>query len=600
MTITIVDDPTVESSEDIVVDLMSATNNANIGGNSTQTITIIDNDFGAGVGDCSDLFFSEYVEGSSNNKALEIFNPTCLAIDMSNYMVQRFTNGSPTASGTYTFPAGTMLNSYDVYVIGNGSATDANIIAQADTTNAATFFNGDDAVALINTTTGDTLDIIGEIGVDPGTNWAVGSGATSEHTLVRNPNINGGTTDWVTSVGQWTVFPQDMTDSLGAHSMTPCSGIPLNAAFSIDTGLICFGQSVNFTNETTGGVCPYNYIWDFGDGNTSTATNPVNVYPVCGVYTVSLIVVDGLGNADTATMSVTITCQADATITSGGTFCTLGVPTNLTAVDGGGVWTGTGIIDSLNGTFDASAAGAGTHMIIYTISGSCGDADTTTIVVNQSANASITTGTTNYCEDDAAVTLTAVDTGGTWMGNGITDANAGTFDPSVAGIGTHTISYAISGTCGDSSSVSITVDSTDLADISYPLSMGGDTVYCQFDVSVVPTINGDAGTFSSSPAGLDLNTSTGEFDGSNSTTGTYTILFVTSGPCPDTAEYELSIDICSSVEDHLAELIDVYPVPTNDYITVSGQLQGFEMITITDVMGRRVRHNPSDGISTND
>ncbi|HIF15277.1 MAG TPA: lamin tail domain-containing protein [Bacteroidetes bacterium] len=39
---------------------------------------------------CTDLFFSEYVEGTHNNKALEIFNPTNDSIDLSNYRIIRY------------------------------------------------------------------------------------------------------------------------------------------------------------------------------------------------------------------------------------------------------------------------------------------------------------------------------------------------------------------------------------------------------------------------------------------------------------------------------------------------------------------------------
>ncbi len=173
---------------------------------------------------CTDLFFSEYIEGSSNNKALEIFNPTNAAIDMSNYEVHRFTNGATSASGTYDWPSGTMVAAGDVYVIGNSSAIAA-ITNESDTLNGATFFNGDDAIALINISSGDTLDIIGEIGVDPGTNWTVGSGATSEFTLVREAFVQEGETNWAVSTLTWQVFPQNMTDSLGAHSFTSCAAV---------------------------------------------------------------------------------------------------------------------------------------------------------------------------------------------------------------------------------------------------------------------------------------------------------------------------------------------------------------------------------------
>ena len=50
--------------------------------------------------DCSQLFFSEYVEGWSNNKALEIYNPTGEQIDLSSYSISRYANGGTTPSTT--------------------------------------------------------------------------------------------------------------------------------------------------------------------------------------------------------------------------------------------------------------------------------------------------------------------------------------------------------------------------------------------------------------------------------------------------------------------------------------------------------------------
>ena len=47
---------------------------------------------------CTQLFISEYVEGWSNNKAIEIYNPTSLPIDLSQYFVSRYSNGSSTAT----------------------------------------------------------------------------------------------------------------------------------------------------------------------------------------------------------------------------------------------------------------------------------------------------------------------------------------------------------------------------------------------------------------------------------------------------------------------------------------------------------------------
>ncbi len=66
---------------------------------------------------CSDLFISEYLEGSNNNKALEIYNPTQQAINLSGYAIGRFSNGSTNPSSDPVVLPDVMLQPYDVYVI---------------------------------------------------------------------------------------------------------------------------------------------------------------------------------------------------------------------------------------------------------------------------------------------------------------------------------------------------------------------------------------------------------------------------------------------------------------------------------------------------
>jgi hypothetical protein len=187
------------------------------------------------IGPCDELYFSEYIEGSSSNKAFELYNPTSATIDLSDYVIYRNNNGSLTPSDSL-FPVG-MLVAGDVFVVGNSSANAA-ILAESDTTHTMTFYNGDDAMYLVKIGTGDTLDLIGEIGVDPGSGWVVGTGATNNNTLVRMPNVQLGTTDWIIGQTQWDVLPIDMTDSLGAHYQIPC-GTPCTPTASSITETAC-------------------------------------------------------------------------------------------------------------------------------------------------------------------------------------------------------------------------------------------------------------------------------------------------------------------------------------------------------------------------
>jgi hypothetical protein len=67
---------------------------------------------------CDDLFFSEYVEGYSNNKALEIYNPTDAAINLSGYSIARFSNGNTNAGTDKIIPLpNQMLAAGDVFVV---------------------------------------------------------------------------------------------------------------------------------------------------------------------------------------------------------------------------------------------------------------------------------------------------------------------------------------------------------------------------------------------------------------------------------------------------------------------------------------------------
>jgi len=174
----------------------------------------------------TELFFSEYIEGSSNNKALEIYNGTGAAINLAagGYNIQMFFNGSASAGLTINL-TGTVAQG-DVYVVAQSSANPT-ILAQADQTNSAGWFNGDDAVVLRKGTT--ILDSFGQIGIDPGTQW---TGGGENDTLRRKSTVCGGdtnATDAFDASVEWEIFAQDTFDGLGAHTAN-CDGTPADNA----------------------------------------------------------------------------------------------------------------------------------------------------------------------------------------------------------------------------------------------------------------------------------------------------------------------------------------------------------------------------------
>lgn len=171
-----------------------------------------------------DLIFSEYIEGSSYNKALEIYNGTDEDIDLSSYVLELYANGSMTPS---TISLGTaIVSAGDVFVVANPSAI-ASILGQADLTTSALSFNGDDALVLRHD--GFVIDRIGQVGVDPGSAWSCAGGTTVNMTLRRQVSTCEGDLDPYAAFDpcmEWEFYPNDSTDDLGQHS-DDCRSVPV-------------------------------------------------------------------------------------------------------------------------------------------------------------------------------------------------------------------------------------------------------------------------------------------------------------------------------------------------------------------------------------
>ena len=169
----------------------------------------------------SGLYISEYIEGSSNNKAIEIFNGTGAPLNISNYQIRMFFNGNPVSTLNITL-AGTVAPG-DVYVIAQSSAS-AVILAQADQVQGSGWFNGDDAVALYHVPSASFVDVIGQIGFDPGSQWGTGLASTADNTLRRKSTISNGDpngADVFDPSIEWDGFATDTFDNLGFHGAIP-------------------------------------------------------------------------------------------------------------------------------------------------------------------------------------------------------------------------------------------------------------------------------------------------------------------------------------------------------------------------------------------
>jgi len=222
-----------------------------------------------------DLFISEYLEGSSNNKAIELYNPSSVSVNLSTagYVLEIYSNGSATASSTITL-TGT-VSAGATFVIKHSLASDS-ITAQM--TSGSLGFNGDDAVVLKKGTS--IVDVFGQIGFDPGSGWGSGTSSTLDNTLRRKAGILTGDTngtDTFVPSAEWDGFGNDVFSGFGAHTVNAGAGsltlsispstFAENAGANAATGTLTLSQSqatdlvVSLTSsDTTEATVPISVI----------------------------------------------------------------------------------------------------------------------------------------------------------------------------------------------------------------------------------------------------------------------------------------------------------------------------------------------------
>ena len=171
------------------------------------------------------LLISEYLEGSSNNKAVELSNLGATPVDLSQYRLALYANGKPlTDTPTNSLALQGTLAPGASLVLANPSAN-AEILAKANQTSGNLVFNGDDALVLYRGS--EIIDSFGQVGVDPGTAWVSGSVSTLDMTLRRKATVTTGRTDATGPFDpalEYVAAAKDDASGLGCSGDGPCDG----------------------------------------------------------------------------------------------------------------------------------------------------------------------------------------------------------------------------------------------------------------------------------------------------------------------------------------------------------------------------------------
>lgn len=151
----------------------------------------------------AEIIISQYVEGSSFNKAIEIANTSNASVSLDNFILAKSSNGGGNWD-TQLPLTGRVIAANDVLVISHASANSAIQAVSDENDGSVINFNGDDPVALLNSD-GSVHDVLGVMG---GINWG------KDTTLVRNSDSL--TPSAAYQAAQWSALTKDNIEGLGA------------------------------------------------------------------------------------------------------------------------------------------------------------------------------------------------------------------------------------------------------------------------------------------------------------------------------------------------------------------------------------------------
>ncbi|MES2285611.1 MAG: PKD-like domain-containing protein [Bacteroidota bacterium] len=339
-------------------------------------------------------------------------------------------------------------------------------------------------------------------------------------------------------------------------SQTICSGISTGIALTSDVAGATFSWTVNQTNvsgASTGsalsiaqvltatgtvvGTAIYTIIPNAAGcaGSPISVTETVNPIPVATATPAVQTICSGIATSIALTSNTAVTTYAWTVVQTGVTGATPG--------------SGSSIVQTLSNA--GTVAGTAVYTITPTSRSCSGAPITVTVTVNPRPTATATPPAITFCTGSTtSIALTSNVLGSTFswtrVQTGVTGATADsaltiaqllTTTGAATGTVVYTIKPSASGCTGNTINATVTVNPMDKAGYTYTSS-----TYCLTGIDPTPTITGlPGGTFTSSPAGLIINSSTGTLTLATSAVGTYNVVYTTNGNCPNTNTVEVSI-----------------------------------------------------------